>query len=114
MIENLKEQMMCTVERLQESSRAWPFLKPVSREEAPNYHLIVSNPMDLSTRESNVNAGKYNSMDHFVRAARLIFLNCYRYNADDSVYSRSEKELKEFFNNEVEGWKDSLPQWSNE
>jgi hypothetical protein len=89
-------------------------LKPISREEAPNYHLIVSNPMDLSTLESNVNPGKYNFMDHFVRAARLIFSNYSRYNADESVYSRSVKQLDEFFDKEVEGWKDSLPQWSNE
>jgi histone acetyltransferase len=106
---DLKDMMMYTVEKLKGHSRAWPFLKPVSENDAPRYSEIVPSPMDLSTLEHNVKAGKYHSIDQFLRAARLIFSNCYRYNGDDSVYSKSAKELEAFFNREVESWRETLP-----
>jgi histone acetyltransferase len=94
---DFKAQLMWIVEKLKNHSRAWPFLKPVSKEEAPNYYEIITTPMDLRTLEGNVRDGKYATMDHFVRAVRLIFTNCLKYNNEDNVYSKSAKELEAFF-----------------
>jgi histone acetyltransferase len=106
---DLKDQMMYTVEKLKGHSRAWPFLAPVSAQAVPHYRETVSEPMDLSTLEHNVKAGKYRSLEHFLRATRLIFSNCYKFNVDDSVYSKSARELEAFFNREVESWRGTLP-----
>ena len=40
---------------------------------------------------------KDKTIDDFARDMRLIFSNCYKYNGSDSVYSRSAKELEEYF-----------------
>jgi histone acetyltransferase len=94
---DFKAQLLWIVEKLKNHSRAWPFLKPVSKAEAPSYYQIITNPMDLGTLEANVNDGKYLSMDQFVSSVKLIFSNCVKYNTDDNVYSKSARELEEFF-----------------
>ena len=95
---NIVDQMRLIVMKTKQHRRAWPFLKPVSKNEAPNYLEIVAQPMDLSLLEKNVNEGKYHTIDQFERDLRLIFSNCYQYNGLDSVYSKSAKELEEYVN----------------
>jgi histone acetyltransferase len=95
---NIADQMRLVVLKTKQHSRAWPFLKPVSKSEAPNYLEIVKTPMDLSLLEKNVNDGKYHTMDHFERDLRLIFSNCYDYNGQESVYTKSARELEEYVN----------------
>ena len=93
----VKNQMKIILNETKLHSRAWPFLKPVSKQDAPHYFDIIKTPMDLSTLEKNVNDNKYKTIDDFARDMRLIFSNCYKYNGSDSVYSRSAKELEEYF-----------------
>jgi histone acetyltransferase len=95
---NIVDQMRLVVMKAKQHSRSWPFLKPVSKSEAPNYYEIVKTPMDLSLLEKNVNEGKYQSLETFERDLRLIFSNCYQYNGDDSVYSKSARELEQYVN----------------
>lgn len=90
-------QMKLLVEKTKLHSRAWPFLKPVSKNDAANYAEIIKNPMDLSTLEKNVNDGKYRTIEDFTHDMRLIFTNCYQYNGEDTVYSRSAKQLEKYF-----------------
>lgn len=42
---------------LQEHS--YPFLKKVSKSEAPDYHEVISNPMDLATMTKNLHNLQY-------------------------------------------------------
>lgn len=95
---NVNDQMRIVVEKTKQHSRAWPFLKPVSKSEAPNYTDLIKNPMDLSLLERNVNDGKYRTMQQFEHDLRLIFSNCYLYNGADSVYSKSARQLEQFVN----------------
>jgi transcriptional activator SPT7 len=63
---------------------AAPFLNKVSRKEAPNYHLIVKNPMDLGTMSKKVKSGDYDTAEAFAADLQLIFANCRLYNVDPS------------------------------
>jgi histone acetyltransferase len=93
---NVRDQMKLIVMKTKEHSRSWPFLKPVSKSEAPNYCEVIKNPMDLSLLERNVDDGRYASMDEFEHDVRLIFTNCYAFNPPESVYTKSARELEQF------------------
>ena len=95
---NIIDQMRLIVEKTKQHSRSWPFRKPVSKSEAPNYTDIIKTPMDLSLLERNVEDGKYKSIDDFEKDLRLIFTNCYTYNNPESVYTKSARELEQFVN----------------
>lgn len=95
---DVKSQMKIILDKTKLHSRAWPFQKPVSPSDAPNYSEYVKTPMDLSTLEKNVNNNKYKTIEEFEKDMRLIFSNCYAYNPPESVYSRSGKDLEEYFN----------------
>lgn len=94
---NAKSQMKIILEKTKLHSRSWPFLKPVSKAEAPNYYDFIKQPMDLSTLEERVNNDHYKTIEEFAKDMRLIFTNCYDYNGTDSVYSKSAKELEAYF-----------------
>ena len=95
---DILNQMHLILDKIKINSRSWPFLLPVSLEDAPNYKEIIKNPMDLSTVEKNINNMRYKTLEDFKKDINLIFTNCYEYNAVDSVYYRSAKELESYFN----------------
>ncbi|KAH0792209.1 Histone acetyltransferase GCN5 [Histomonas meleagridis] len=95
---NIIDQMRLIVQKTKEHSRSWPFRKPVSKSEAPNYTDIIKTPMDLSLLERNVNDGKYTSLKQFEHDMRLIFSNCYKFNGPESVYTKSARELEKYVN----------------
>jgi hypothetical protein len=37
----------------------WPFDRPITKADAPDYHKIIDKPMDLGTIRSNINRMKY-------------------------------------------------------
>lgn len=86
--------LICT--KAMEHSRAWPFLKPVSEEDVPNYRQFISKPMDFSTLVKNIDDHKYSTMKQFEEDLRLIFSNCYTFNDSESVYVKSAKELESY------------------
>jgi histone acetyltransferase len=51
---DLRSRMRWIVEKLKTHSHAWPFLKPVTKDIAPQYYEIITEPMDLGTLEANV------------------------------------------------------------
>jgi len=64
----------------------------------PNYFKIIKNPMDLSTIQSNLKNGSYQSAKDFYNDMKLIFQNCYKFNPNtDAVYAmgKSSEELFE-------------------
>ncbi|KAJ4483243.1 hypothetical protein J3R30DRAFT_3447167 [Lentinula aciculospora] len=86
---------------LQEHNQAWPFLKPVSAEDVPDYHDIVLKPMDFSTMEHKLDNNHYQTVDDFVSDARLVFDNCRLYNLEDSVYHKCANTLEKFLNEQL-------------
>lgn len=66
-----------------------PFLNKVSKREAPNYGLIIKNPMDLNTVMKKLKLFAYNSKSEFVDDLMLIWSNCLLYNADPKHFLRA-------------------------
>ena len=56
------------------------FLKPVSRNEAPDYRNIIKHPMDLSTMKVKVRNLEYKSREQFRKDVWQIASNAHRYN----------------------------------
>lgn len=51
------------------------FHYPVTDEDAPNYHAIITNPMDIATLLQRVDSGKYITCKSFVEDFDLILAN---------------------------------------
>lgn len=88
--------------QMKNSEDSWPFLKPVTLEEAPDYYDVIKNPMDLQTMEEKLKADRYQTIDQFVDDMMLIFKNCRSFNRKSSVYyhcaNECEKQFKLFMN----------------
>ncbi|KAM0001852.1 putative chromatin remodeler Bromodomain family [Helianthus debilis subsp. tardiflorus] len=59
------------------------FHYPVLDEDAPNYHAVIQNPMDMATLLQRVDAGKYITCKVFLEDFDLILANAKIYNRDD-------------------------------
>ncbi|KAH6834107.1 cell division cycle protein 48-related / CDC48-like protein [Perilla frutescens var. hirtella] len=59
------------------------FHYPVMDEDAPNYHAIIQNPMDMATLLQRVDSGKYITCKSFLEDFDLIVANAKKYNGDD-------------------------------
>ncbi|KAF5275381.1 hypothetical protein FQA39_LY06838 [Lamprigera yunnana] len=78
---------------------AWPFLRPVVKNEVPDYYDIITKPMDFGTIKYKLNMGNYTCDAELMEDAALVFENCNTYNsADDEVYQCGVKLLKYFVN----------------
>ncbi|CAE6473133.1 unnamed protein product [Rhizoctonia solani] len=60
---------------------AHAFLKPVTRSDAPDYHLVIKHPMDLATMSKKVRTKQYRNKAEFISDLNLIWDNCLNYNA---------------------------------
>ncbi|CAK7233189.1 Transcriptional activator spt7 [Sporothrix bragantina] len=59
-----------------------PFLQRVNKREAPDYHLIVKQPMDLGTMTKKLKGLQFKSKAEFVADLNLVWDNCLKYNRD--------------------------------
>ncbi|XP_067619660.1 bromodomain adjacent to zinc finger domain protein 1A isoform X2 [Eurosta solidaginis] len=59
---------------------AWPFTRPVSQAEVPDYYKIIKTPMDLAKVKSKLNMGAYQLNEEVMKDIQLIFQNCDEYN----------------------------------
>lgn len=67
-----------------------PFQNPVSRT-VPNYFKIITRPMDLSTVKQKLSASHFNHYESaaaFIQDIKLIFSNCYTFNAKESPLAK--------------------------
>lgn len=84
------------------------FLVPVDPEALgiPQYRDIIKNPMDLSTMRKKMDNGFYKDGDEFEADVRLMFRNCYTFNAPGSEVYNLGKELEAVFDRK---WADRPP-----
>ncbi|XP_014602713.1 PREDICTED: bromodomain adjacent to zinc finger domain protein 1A isoform X3 [Polistes canadensis] len=80
---------------------SWPFLSPVTKDEVPDYHDIISNPMDFGTIKYKLANGVYENVQQFFGDCHLVFENCQAYNQEHSsvynyVYRAGSRLLKYF------------------
>ena len=64
------------------------FLTRVNKRDAPDYHTIIKQPMDLGTMTKRLKTLAYRSKKEFVDEINLIWSNCLRYNADPTHFLR--------------------------
>ncbi|CAG8434704.1 7790_t:CDS:2 [Diversispora eburnea] len=78
---------------------AYPFYEPVDAEalRVPDYYKIITNPMDLSTIGSKLDADQYKNSEGFESDVRQIFKNCYAYNDQKSDVYKMGKMLESVF-----------------
>ncbi|XP_003743492.1 bromodomain adjacent to zinc finger domain protein 1A [Galendromus occidentalis] len=76
----------CTeiLETLVKDNLSFPFRRPVTKKEAPDYFDIIEHPMDLSTIQSSLNNMGYQHNKQFIDDILLMFRNCERYNDERS------------------------------
>ncbi|ESO06581.1 hypothetical protein HELRODRAFT_64016 [Helobdella robusta] len=78
---------------------AWPFYQPVDAEllGLDDYHELIEMPMDLGTVKRKIESNEYKTASEFANDVRLIFTNCYRYNAHGSDVVAMARKLQDVF-----------------
>ncbi|KAJ1655491.1 histone acetyltransferase [Dispira simplex] len=93
---------------LQGHNASWSFLQPVNAEEVSDYYTVITQPMDLTTLENNVEAEMYPTMREFAKDTQKIFDNCRTYNAENTVYYKCANRLEKFFKEKIREYTASL------
>lgn len=101
-------QLLHLLNEMQNHQSAWPFQKPVSQDEVPDYYNVITEPMDLETMEKRLEEDAYSSPEEFIRDAKLIFNNCRRYNNESTSYWKNANKLEKFMNQKLK----EIPEWS--
>ena len=103
--QSLKHSFLKMISVLKKHPSSWPFLKPVSKEEAPDYQEYIksigSYPMDLKTLESNVNSKTYSTRKEFIADVLRVFSNCRQYNSPETEYFKCANTLEKLFQNKM-------------
>lgn len=60
---------------------SWPFERPVSRSDVPDYYSVIDNPMDFAKIKSKLNLGEYSSNYSMMSDIQQVFTNCDLYNS---------------------------------
>jgi len=79
----------------------WPFDRPITKTEAPDYHKIVRRPMDLGTIRSSINRMKYSCNNEVLEDIRLVFENCRLYNKEEAEEYQCGERLERYFKKEI-------------
>ncbi|KAG2234767.1 hypothetical protein INT48_000116 [Thamnidium elegans] len=97
-------QMRHLVSELRAHAHSWPFHEAVNAEEVTDYYDVITEPMDLSTLDQNVESDVYRTMDEFIRDVQKIFDNCRVYNAEATNYARCANRLERYFKERLRVW----------
>ncbi|KJP89567.1 hypothetical protein AK88_00778 [Plasmodium fragile] len=90
----LKDQIISVLDFLEKQQSAWPFLKPVSLSEAPDYYDIIKEPTDILTMRRKARHGEYKTKEDFGIELKRMFDNCRLYNAPTTIYFKYANELQ--------------------
>lgn len=75
---------------------SWPFDRPVSVKEVPDYYTIIKNPMDFAKIKSKLNMGEYTINEQMMNDVQLVFRNCDLYNTNETEIYRTGQSLERF------------------
>jgi len=64
-----------------QTEHSGPFLQPVKKKDAPDYHVIIKAPIDLGTMTKKLKQLAYKSKQDFVDDLHLTWSNCLKYNS---------------------------------
>ena len=78
----------------------WPFDRPITKADAPDYFDIVQRPMDLGTVRSTLLQMKYSCNQEVLQDIKQVFANCYLYNREDTEEYQCAMRLEKYFDKE--------------
>lgn len=83
------------LESLKSHKSAWPFIDPVDADGLgiPEYKEIVKDPMDLTTMEKKLKAGKYQTPAQFHSEVVKIIHNSYLFNEINEDFKKITQEF---------------------
>lgn len=76
------------LEQISKHASSWPFNRPVTLKEVPDYHQIIKTPMDFAKIKSRLNMGHYKTDYDVMNDIQLVFSNCDLYNSSGSEIYR--------------------------
>jgi hypothetical protein len=62
-----------------------PFLIKPSKQDYPDYYLVIQNPIALDDIKKHLNKGKYSSLEDIKNDFEQLFANAKHYNRPDSI-----------------------------
>lgn len=102
-------QLLHLLNDMQNNTNAWPFQQPVNKDEVPDYYDVIVQPMDLATMEEKHENDSYATPEDFIRDARLIYVNCRKYNNETTPYAKAANRLEKFMWQQIK----AVPEWSH-
>jgi hypothetical protein len=79
----------------------WPFDRPITRTDAPDYHKIIERPMDLGTVRTALLHMKFSCNQEVLQDIRQVFENCWAYNRSDAEEYQCCVRLEKYFMKEA-------------
>ncbi|XP_017861371.1 PREDICTED: histone acetyltransferase KAT2A isoform X1 [Drosophila arizonae] len=95
--EKLATQFASVLQSVRQHTAAWPFLRPVTAAEVPDYYDHIKYPMDLKTMGERLKKGYYQTRRLFMADMARIFSNCRFYNSPETEYYRCANSLERYF-----------------
>ncbi|XP_020817036.1 LOW QUALITY PROTEIN: histone acetyltransferase KAT2A [Drosophila serrata] len=95
--EKLATSFASVLQSVRQHNTAWPFLRPVTAAEVPDYYDHIKYPMDLKTMGERLKKGYYQTRRLFMADMARIFSNCRFYNSPDTEYYRCANSLERYF-----------------
>lgn len=71
------------------TEHSFPFLNPVKKKDAPDYYVVIKQPMDLGTMTKKLKQLAYKSKKEFVDDLNQIWKNCLKFNSNpDHIFRK--------------------------
>ncbi|CAG7923092.1 unnamed protein product [Penicillium olsonii] len=105
----LPDELRVFLGQIQSHRQAWPFRKPVNKDDAPGYYDVIADPIDLSTIEKALEVGDYPTPQDLVNDLKLMFDNCRQYNQPTTRYYKCAEGLEQFMWELIR----ETPEWSD-
>lgn len=77
------------------------FVEKPTKNLHPDYYEVIQHPIDMSTIESNIRAGRYATIDDIVGDYRLMFANCRKYYPETSKMHADANILENALNEKL-------------
>ncbi|XP_078432890.1 uncharacterized protein LOC144704354 [Wolffia australiana] len=90
-----KKILQAVLDKLQKKDIYGVYAEPVDPEELPDYHEIISNPMDFETIRTKLADGAYCNLENFESDVFLLCSNAMQYNSPDTIYFKQAHSIQE-------------------
>ncbi|XP_074620092.1 transcription initiation factor TFIID subunit 1-like isoform X2 [Acropora palmata] len=105
------ENLVAQIKALPES---WPFHKPVSSKQVPDYYDVVKTPIDLLTIRQQVQGHAYQNREEFLEHVRMMHGNSVVYNGENHDFSKMALKVLQFCEDAFKENEEQLSKLENE